>query len=108
MMMKMKNDYELVISQKNINFAPATLLDEVSQNIITICTTQKFSVPMDRIFGVDTSFLDEPIPAAKAKFCSEIVRAVKRFEKRAKVTAIDFSGDDNGHVYPHIFFRLVS
>ena len=102
------NEHELVIMPQSINFAPASILEEVSQNIITICTTMKFSVPMDRAFGVEANFLDDPVNSARAKICGEIMRAVNRFEKRAKITRIDFTGTLDGKIYPHIFFRLIS
>ena len=106
--MMMKNEHDLLIMPQSINFAPASILEEVSQNIITICTTMKYSVPMDRAFGIEADFLDNPVNSARAKICSEIVRAVNRFEPRAKITRIDFTGTLDGKIYPHIFFRLIS
>ena len=101
-------DYKLIITQKSINFAPTSLLEEISQNIITICTTAKFSVPMDRAFGIKTAFLDTPITSAKTKFCSEVVEAVRRFEPRARITSIDFQADSMGLVRPVIHFKIIA
>ena len=36
-----------------INFAPATIAEEVMQNVRMIISTVKYSVPMDREFGID-------------------------------------------------------
>ena len=38
-----------------INFAPSNIYEEVAQNVKTICTTPKYSVPLDRKFGVDAA-----------------------------------------------------
>ncbi len=102
----MKNEYELLISASSINFAPESEAEEVMQNIITICTTPRYSVPMDRALGIDGECLDEPVNSARTKICSEIVRAVNKFEPRAKVKAINFTGTQDGKIYPKITFTL--
>lgn len=101
-----KTEYELVIRPGVIDFAPGSLIEEVMQNIITICTTAKYSVPMDRELGVDASFLDDPVNIATAKLSGEIVNAVRKFEPRARVTHITFEAEGE-KLYPHIKFRLV-
>ncbi len=99
-------EYDLVINPSRINFAPGSEIEEILQNVMTICTTSKYSVPMDREFGVDTVMLDEPVGRARAKLKAEIVRAVKKYEPRARVTRVDFSADLNGAVRPRIRIRL--
>ena len=34
-------DIEVLATQKEINFAPANVIEEVAQNVRTICTTTK-------------------------------------------------------------------
>ncbi len=102
-----KKEYEFILAPKTINFYPETLLEELVQNIITICTTAKFSVPMDRAFGIDADFIDDPVNSARSKLCGEIVRAVKTFEPRVRITSIDFTGDGEGKFYPRIKFRVI-
>ena len=51
---------------EEINFAPENVVEEVVQNVRTICTTPKYSVPMDRLFGIDGAILDSPTPKAMA------------------------------------------
>lgn len=103
---KISSEYELVIMPQKIDFEPPTEIDEVIQNIITICTTAKYSVPMDRAFGVDAGFVDEAVSSVKAKVSGEIVRAVKKYEPRARVTQVDFQGTQDGKVYPRLKFRI--
>ena len=100
------SEYELFLTPVQVNFAPENEVIEILQNVVTICMTQKYSVPMDREFGVDAQFLDEAVSKLRAKFKGEVVRAVKKFEPRARVTAIDFTTDLNGKVIPRIKVRI--
>ena len=102
----MKSEYEVIIRPDAINFAPQTLAEEVLQNVITLCTTAKFSVPMDREVGIEAVFIDEPVNRARAKFTHEVIRAVRKFEPRAEITRVDFDGDLDGHIYPRVRVRI--
>ena len=79
-----------------IDFAPATEEEEILQNIRCLLSTTKFSVPLDRDIGIDASFLDMPIEAAKAQMASEIIMAIARDEPRAAVTNINWEADIDG------------
>lgn len=89
-----------------IQFAPANELEEIFQNIRTILSTPKGSVPLDRDFGIDLSYLDSPNPVAEAKLTTEIIAAVKRYEPRVSVTAISFTGDMDGKLKPVVEVRI--
>lgn len=86
----------------DITMAPANEIEEVLQNVRTILSTVKGSVPLDRDFGIDSSYVDLPMPAAKAKLASEIMEAVKKYEPRATITSVEFEGDENGTLRPRI------
>lgn len=86
----------------NINFAPENEAFEILQNVRTILSTPKFSVPLDRDFGINTTLLDKPTPIAKAKLSSEIILAIKKYEPRAKITKITFTGDMDGKLQPKV------
>ena len=100
------NEFEIVIKPGQINFAPETLAEEVIQNVITLCNTLKYSVPMDRALGVEAVFLDEAVNRARAKFTQEVIIAVRKFEPRADVTRVEFAGDSDGKIYPHVWLRI--
>ncbi len=102
-----RTEFDVWIRQDEINFAPQTLAEEVIQNVITVCSTMKYSVPLDRAFGVEARFLDEPVNAARAKYTSEIIQAVRKFEPRARVTRVDFEGTADGQVFPRVRVRIV-
>lgn len=75
-----------------VNFAPATELEEIIQNVRTILTTLKKSVPMDREFGISGEVVDLPIAVAQAKLTAEIVAAVNKYEPRASVVSVSYEG----------------
>ena len=90
-------EIDVLASQNDeINFAPANIIEEITQNVRTICTTTKYSVPMDRVFGVDTAMLDRPTPKAMASLQAELIQAIKKYEPRCKVKRVSFDGDMNG------------
>lgn len=89
-----------------IQFSPGNELEEIFQNIRTILSTPKGSVPLDRDLGIDLSYLDNPTPVAEAKLTTEIIAAVKRYEPRVSVTAISFTGDMDGKLKPVVEVRI--
>ncbi len=74
----------------------ASGIAEIVQNVKTILTTSKGTVPLDREFGVDMSFVDQPTPKAKAMIMASVVDAVNRYEPRVRVTNVGFEEDERG------------
>lgn len=103
----MKTDFELWIKPHNINFAPLTLQEEVLQNVLTLCSTPRFSVPLDRALGINATFLDQPVNKARALYTHEVIRAVHKFEPRAHISRVEFKGDLDGHVYPKLWVKIL-
>ena len=66
----------------------ATGAEEIVQNVRTILTTVKGSVPLDRTFGIDMAFVDLPGPAAMARLTAAVVEEVEKQEPRVMVTAV--------------------
>lgn len=94
--------FVLSLSNEGINFGPETEQKEILQNVRTIISTTKYSVPLDRGFGVDATFLDQPMAVAQASISSEILRAVKQYEPRVTITGISFDGDPDGRLLPKV------
>lgn len=93
----MINLFEIEADEKNINLYPATKLEEIIQNINTLLLTPKYSVPLDRSFGIDMSFLDRPPLQAKAAISAEVYQAIQKYEPRVKVEKVSFTiGGANG------------
>lgn len=79
-----------VNSKSTINFAPSER-EEIMQNVRTIITTMKKSIPMFRKFGIG-NILDQPINIVQARITAQVADAIKRYEPRAKLISIDYNG----------------
>ena len=101
------SEYDVYLTPSGREFAPVNETQEILQNVLTICLTQKYTVPLDRLLGVSGEALDEAVSRVRAKYKREVVEAVKKYEPRARVSAIDFSADLNGRVIPRIRVRIV-
>lgn len=95
-------EYNLTLDA-DVNFSPANEIEEVLQNVRTIVNTVVKSVPMDRELGINTDLLDAPINIVGGKLQAQIMDAINKFEPRAKVKSIAFSGDvAQGKIIPTI------
>ncbi len=102
------SEHDVYLTPSGVIFMPVNETQEILQNVLTICLTQKYSVPMDRLLGVSGEALDEAVSRVRAKFKNEVVQAVKKYEPRARVSAIDFRADLNGRIVPRIRVKIVS
>ena len=102
------NEYNIkIVNDGKIDFMPESIEKEIIQNVITICTTLKGSVPMDRALGVNPALIDEPVSVMKARISSEITEAIRKYEPRARVSEISFEGDINGKITPRVKVRML-
>ena len=81
--------YRLTLD-KNVDFSPAAEVEEIFQNVRTILTTPKGTVPRLRDFGFSFEHLDKPIHLAQSLTRTEMIEAIERWEPRAKVEKIEF------------------
>lgn len=86
----------------------ATGLQGLYQEINTLLSTRKGSVPLDRDFGVSWDFVDSPINEAKPAIIAELVMQLQKYIPRIKVTGIEFESmpNLNGRLYPKIIFTI--
>lgn len=90
----------------DVDFAPKGLT-EILQNVRTILSTVKGTVPLDREFGVSATYLDAPIPLAQAKLTAEIITAVHRYEPRVQITGVTYIGDGlDGKLAPEVQVKV--
>jgi len=86
-----------------IKLAPESLVEEILQNITTILSTYKNSVPLDRNFGLSARFLDKPLPVAEAILVTEVLDAIEEYEPRAEFLDISFERNGiNGKIIPRL------
>lgn len=94
------------VQPQGIDFG-ATGPQEILQNVRTIITTPRGSVPLDRGFGLELTYLDAPIPVAQARMSGQVNEALKRYEPRVEVVAINYTADEaNGRLYPVVTIRI--
>lgn len=93
---------------KKINLAPATVEEEVCQNVATVLATPQFTVPLDRGFGLAQRFLDKPIGVAQAILTAEVFDAVEQYEPRAQVQEVTFEECDTpGKLVPRVEVDII-
>lgn len=85
---------DIAAELSEVDFAPESEPLEILQNVKTILTTRKGSVPMDREFGIDGDIVDLPSAMAQARFTAEIVAAVSKYEPRARVSRVLYDGSE--------------
>lgn len=90
-----------------VDFNPATVIEEVLQNVRTILSTPKFSVPLDRNFGISGSLVDAPInDDTLGSYQSEVVAAVQTYEPRAQVTSLSWEATMDGKLRPTVTITI--
>lgn len=95
--------YSVKAGLQKVNFAPASVVEEVLQNVSTIISTTRFTVPMKRNFGVDYGLIDSPMPVAQAQASAQIIAEIHEREPRARVLEVTYSGDAaEGVLVPHV------
>ena len=77
---------------------PETELEEIIQNVRTILSTPKGTVPLMRDFGVSWQIVDTLTPELEMKIKEEIYLQVEKWEKRAKVKKVKIEANKEGKV----------
>ncbi len=91
-----------------LDLAPKTLIKEIAQNISMILTTPKYTVPLDRNFGLSARFVDKPTPVSEAMIVAEVLDAIEKYEQRVNVLNVSFTRDDmTGKVIPRVEVEII-
>ena len=69
-------------SLADVNFSPKGI-EEIIQNVQTIVTTEKYSVPLDRDFGINMNLVDRPMNHVQALLSKEITTQIERRGSRS-------------------------
>lgn len=87
----------------DINLTTSDTVTEVLQNIATILSTRKGTVPLLRDFGMSQEFLDRPIEVAKTMIFAEVKEAIDLYEPRAEIVDMTFETDvQTGRLIPAV------
>lgn len=84
------------VSADDVTRMQLNVTDEVAsilQNVSILIATPKGSIPLDRNFGLDMSFLDRPLMVARSMLVTSVRDALGEYEPRVNVTDVTF-GDD--------------
>jgi phage baseplate assembly protein W len=85
----------------------ATGLAEILQNVRTILSTVRGTVPLDRAFGIDGDMVDAAQPVVRARLAADVVASIERYEPRVTVTAIDWREiEADGRMVPAVGIQL--
>jgi phage baseplate assembly protein W len=76
-----------------IKLAPATVEEDVLQNVAVILSTLRGSCPLAREIGLKGEFVDKPMPVARTLLIADIMESVSSQEPRAAVLGVTFEGD---------------
>ncbi|WP_457641871.1 GPW/gp25 family protein [Persephonella sp.] len=90
-----------------IKIIPQNEIEEILQNIKTILSTYKGTVPLMRDFGIDPNFVDNlQTESFKQKMKNEIIKQIQRFEPRIKVEKISlYSEDEKFYIWIKFSFK---
>lgn len=76
--------------------------EAVQRHLSILYGTRAGEQAQDRNFGIDWSFLDQPLEVAKAMLSAEIIEKTAIYEPTITVAAISFSADTNGNLTPTV------
>lgn len=79
--------------ENEINLDPATVYEEVIQNLYFLYSSTEYDIPLDREFGLSGVYIDKPIETAKALATINIYDKTEEYEPRAEIVNIDFEAD---------------
>ena len=77
-------------------------LAELNRRIMLLLTTPVGTIPLDREFGTDWSFLDMPSEMAKSLFTAEGAEKIQIFIPEVRVDAVEWTVGEDGTLIPKV------
>lgn len=81
--------------------------ERMLQQLSVLLSTPVESVPFDRDFGVDMSFLDMPAPEAKSLFLTQAAEKMERYTPGLRLESVDFEME-NSKLTPKVVVGIES
>lgn len=72
--------------------------EDIVRCLRNLLMTPAGTVPLDRDFGIDQSFLGYPIEVAQNLLAIEVIEKVTRYEPRASVSEVELAADAVGQI----------
>ena len=76
--------------------------EAIQRNLTVLYGTRKGEQALDRNFGLDWSFLDQPLEVAKAMLSAEIITQTNKYVPTVAVSNINFTADMFGNLTPTV------
>ncbi len=76
--------------------------EAITRRLAVLFGTRKGEQALDREFGIDWSFLDQPTEVAKAMLSAEIITQASKYVPEIMVSSIDYTADINGTLTPKV------
>ena len=73
--------------------------DDVIRCLRNLILTPAGTVPLERDFGIDNSFLGEPTDVVQSMLAVEIIMKVMKYEPRATVAEISIEPGETGQIF---------
>ena len=86
-----------IVFEKNL-----TNKEKILRQLSVLYSTRAGEQALDRSFGIDWSFLDQPTEVAKAILSAEIITKTNTYVPSVAVSNIDFTADINGNLTPTV------
>ena len=97
--------------EKNIKIvfeSSLTSREAIRRRLAVLYGTRKGEQALDRNFGLDWSFLDQPTEVAKAMLSAEVITQTATYIPEVAVTSIKFTADANGNLVPTVSVEEVT
>ena len=92
----------LIDSIKILYEKDLTHKEAILRQLSVLYGTRTGEQALDRSFGLDWSFLDQPAEVAKAMLSAEIITKTNTYVPTVAVSSIEFSADINGNLTPTV------
>lgn len=70
--------------------------EDITRCLRNLILTPAGTVPLDRDFGLDTSFIGQPSDIARNMFAVELAEKARKYEPRARIVSVAFDADGDG------------
>ena len=80
---------------------------EITVCLRTLLGTIAGELQMDRVFGVDLSALDQPLPIAEAMLSADMIDKIRIYEPRVQVEQVSFAAGIDGLLIPKVVCSIV-
>lgn len=79
--------------------------EDIKRCLMTLYSVREGEQPLDRNFGINNLFLDQPPAVAKNIFVLEVISKTKQYESRVDIEKVDFNYDKAGQLIPIIYAK---